>query len=152
MQITGEEFISFVDHYGKSWFPAYEIVKNSLSNRIGKTKEIMVLERFCPWKDHLFTLESLQKIEPCIKYVLFQDSSNGSWRIQAVPVDSSSFKNRRPLPSHWRGLRDSQLSDISQIPDCVFVHANGFIGGNLTFNGALLMAETALACPDHLCL
>jgi uncharacterized UPF0160 family protein len=33
-----------------------------------------------------------------------------------------------------------ELSEVSQIPDCVFVHTTGFIGGNLTKEGALQMA------------
>ena len=48
------------------------------------------------------------------------------------------------LPSEWCGLRDKQLSEVSGIPGCVFVHANGFIGGNLTYQGALIMAKKTL--------
>jgi uncharacterized UPF0160 family protein len=33
-----------------------------------------------------------------------------------------------------------ELSEVSQIPDCVFVHTTGFIGGNMTKEGALQMA------------
>jgi uncharacterized UPF0160 family protein len=32
----------------------------------------------------------------------------------------------------WRGYRDEALSEISRIPDCIFVHAGGFIGGKYT--------------------
>lgn len=45
----------------------------------------------------------------------------------------------------WRGLRAEELCDIAGIPGCVFVHANGFIGGNLTKEGALKMALDTLA-------
>lgn len=49
-----------------------------------------------------------------------------------------------PLIEEWRGLRGQELSDISGIPGSVFVHANGFIGGNETLSGALSMAVTTL--------
>lgn len=29
----------------------------------------------------------------------------------------------------WRGYRDDALSEITRVPDCIFVHAGGFIGG-----------------------
>ena len=51
---------------------------------------------------------------------------------------------RRSLPECWRGLRDEVLSQKSGIDGCVFVHASGFIGGNRTYEGALLMARHAL--------
>jgi uncharacterized UPF0160 family protein len=60
----------------------------------------------------------------------------------------SSFLNRLSLPEPWRGIRDEQvclcpsgrptalisrqLSALSGIPDCIFVHTSGFIGGNKT--------------------
>jgi len=56
-------------------------------------------------------------------------NSNGSWRIQCMPVEEYSFK------SEWCGLRDQELSDLANIKDCIFCHANGFIGGNKTYEG-----------------
>ena len=61
-----------------------------------------------------------------------------------MPLTFDSFENRKPLPAEWRGLRDDELSVISGIPGCIFVHAAGFIGGNKTFEGALQMARKAL--------
>jgi len=40
----------------------------------------------------------------------------------------------------WRGLREEEVSKASGIDGCIFVHANGFIGGNKTREGALQMA------------
>jgi len=86
--------------------------------------EIILLDSFCPWKDHLFTIEQemgLKEPNQQIKYVLFCDSLN-SWRVQCVPVRSGSFENRLSLPAAWRGKRDDELSALSGIPDCIFVH------------------------------
>jgi hypothetical protein len=35
----------------------------------------------------------------------------------------------------WRGIRDTELSKVSGIPGCIFVHASGFIGGNSSYEG-----------------
>ena len=51
---------------------------------------------------------------------------------------------RLSLRSEWRGLRNEELSEVSGIPDCVFVHISGFIGGNKTYEGALQMARLSL--------
>ena len=48
------------------------------------------------------------------------------------------------LLEEWRGVRDDALSKLSGIPDCIFVHASGFIGGNKTKEGALEMARRTI--------
>lgn len=54
-----------------------------------------------------------------------QDEAARQWRVQAVSVSAGSFENRKSLPKEWQGLRDEQLSQLSGIPGCVFVHASG---------------------------
>lgn len=61
-----------------------------------------------------------------------------------MAVAPDRFENRKALPEQWRGLRDEELSKAAEIPGCVFVHMSGFIGGNLSYEGALSMARTAL--------
>lgn len=52
------------------------------------------------------------------------------------------------LHKSWRGVRDSQLEEISGIKGTIFCHASGFIGGNKTRDGALQMAiKTLQASP-----
>ena len=77
-------------------------------------------------------------------YILFSDNTPPAYRIQAMPVSPDSFENRKALPAQWRGLRDDELSKVSGIEGCIFVHASGFIGGNKTYEGALQMALKAL--------
>ena len=76
--------------------------------------------------------------------VNLQDSRAKQWRVQAVAVSPDKFESRKPLPESWRGLRDDKLSRECGIPDSVFVHISGFIGGNKSFDGDLAMAKDAL--------
>jgi len=124
--------------------PAREIVENAITSRfeVDKSGEIIVLKQFCPWKDYVLELEPIMGVQVPIKYVLFPDQS-GQWRIQCVPVQG--FENRKSLP--WKGLRDEELSKASGIPGGIFIHINGFIGGNKTKEGALQMALKALQEP-----
>lgn len=64
--------------------------------------------------------------------------------MQGVPQYPGSFECRLFLPEPWRGVRDDALSDLTGISGGIFVHANGFIGGNKTKEGALAMASMAL--------
>ncbi|RLM85225.1 hypothetical protein C2845_PM04G19180 [Panicum miliaceum] len=144
MMLAGSEFMESVRFHVKSWLPARSIVLECLLSRgeVDPSGEIMVLDRFCPWKLHLFELEEELKIDPLTKYVLYQDVRSQSWRVQAVSVAPDRFESRRALP--WRGMRDDELSAETGIPGCVFVHMSGFIGGNKTYEGALEMARAAL--------
>ncbi|KAJ4846330.1 hypothetical protein Tsubulata_005924 [Turnera subulata] len=146
MALTGSEFLDNLRFVAKSWLPARSIVMECLAARfnIDPSGEIMVLNRFCPWKLHLFELEEELKIEPSIKYVLYEDERAKQWRVQAVAVAPDRFESRKALPARWRGLRDDELSKESTIGGCVFVHMSGFIGGNQTYEGALAMARAAL--------
>eukprot|EP00268_Persea_americana_P047384 TRINITY_DN4935_c0_g1_i2.p1 TRINITY_DN4935_c0_g1~~TRINITY_DN4935_c0_g1_i2.p1 ORF type:complete len:375 (+),score=71.27 TRINITY_DN4935_c0_g1_i2:229-1353(+) len=146
MMLAGSEFLENVRFHAKSWLPARSIVIESLKARgdVGPSGEIMTLHKFCPWKLHLFELEEEMKIDPPIKYVLYQDDRSKHWRVQAVAVSPDSFESRRPLPSQWKGLRDEELSKESGIPGCVFVHMSSFLGGNQSYDGALAMARAAL--------
>ncbi|KAM7259657.1 hypothetical protein ACFE04_015398 [Oxalis oulophora] len=146
MALAGSEFLDSVRFHAKSWLPARSIVMDCLSARfdIDPSGEIMILNRFCPWKLHLFELEQELKSNPTVKYVLYQDDRSKQWRIQAVSVSPDSFESRKPLPAQWRGLRDDELSNLSGIGGCVFIHMSGFIGGNKSYEGALAMAKRAL--------
>ena len=78
-----------------------------------------------------------------------QDDREKAWRIQAVSIGPGSFQNRLSLPAPWQGLRDAELSKLSGIPGCIFVHASGFIGGNKTLEGALEMARQGLKAGEE---
>ena len=71
-----------------------------------------------------------------------QDEAARQWRVQAVSVSAGSFENRKSLPKEWQGLRDEQLSQLSGIPGCVFVHASGA-------RALLLTPHLSLVHPVH---
>jgi uncharacterized UPF0160 family protein len=121
-------------------------VKEAFENRfqVHESGKIIVLSQYCPWASHLYDLEQQNNVSDLPLYVLFEDSSK-QWRIQAIAVEPGSFATRKGLPEPWRGIRDEQLSALTQVPDCVFVHASGFIGGAKTRDSILLLAKKALA-------
>ncbi|RUS33883.1 hypothetical protein BC938DRAFT_483401, partial [Jimgerdemannia flammicorona] len=130
--LAGNELTSRIRFLGLSWLPARSIVSSAFDTS-DLLSRVVVLEQPCPWSEHLLDVERERGIteERNILYVLYPDDSNDSWRIQCVGKKAGGFDNRKSLPESWRGLRDDELSEISKIPGCVFVHAGGFIGGTV---------------------
>ncbi|VDQ00320.1 unnamed protein product [Trichobilharzia regenti] len=126
LQLVDNEFVGLVRFYSNSWYPAREIVLKAVQSRYATDPSgaIIHLEGAgCPWNNNL----------------------NSTWGIQAIPLDEhNTFTQRLPLPESWRGLRDEQLSLIVGIPDCVFVHATGFLGIHKTREGVIQMAKLTM--------
>lgn len=148
MKLIGSEFEETVRYTYQTWLPARTLVVDALEKRFQTHKSGRILEfnKPCPWKEHYFLLEEElgDDLNPQIDYVIFEDPSDGSYRIQSMPVSPKSFALRKPLPKSWCGVRDSELSEISGIQGCIFCHSTGFIGGNKTKAGAIEMAVKAI--------
>jgi uncharacterized UPF0160 family protein len=80
-----------------------------------------------------------------VMFVIYPDSEGEQYQIKTVPVEAGSFTARMDLPEGWAGLRDAELAAASGVADGVFCHLNLFIGGARSFEGAVQMAELALA-------
>lgn len=81
MTLTFSEFYSSVIDLWSVWWPARVYVQRAFDNRrdVHSSGRIMVLEHFCPWKDHLFEIEKEVEIANCLviskkqyKFVLFR--------------------------------------------------------------------------------
>ncbi len=98
---------------------------------------VIVLEKYIPWKKTV-----IKNSEEAL-YVLYP-SQTGQWRIQTVPVDQSSFENRKPLPKEWAGLSGDELKEATGLDDAMFCHNGLFIGGAESFESTMKMAMMAL--------
>ncbi len=151
VQITGEELVATVETIALSSLPARGIVEQALNDRFSAhpSGKIVCLPQYCPFKSHLFELEEELKLKDkdLPLYCLFQDTSS-AWRIQAIPLSPDSFSSRKALPEPWRGVRDDALSELTGVPDCIFIHASGFIGGAKTKEAVISLAQLALQFRD----
>jgi len=147
MSMVFEELCDAVEWYAYSWLPARDIVLKAVREPVftNNSKEALIIkiDRYCPWKSHLFDIETELKIQGKILYVLYPDSS-GNWRVQAVPPEQSSFDCRKKLPEPWRGVRNDALDKLTGLPGCIFVHAAGFIGGAKSYDTAFQMAKMSV--------
>lgn len=151
-EFTGGQFTSELIDASRSWLPARHAVRECfhLREQYDPQGRILVLpyrKEGLPWHDHLFQIEDEENCSGRTLYALFPENGepDSKWRIRAVSRSAEGFELRKPLPEKWRGVRDEELSAISGIDGCVFVHASGFIGGNTSYEGALKMAQESLS-------
>ena len=147
--LMGTSFLRKLSHYHSAWLPARTIVHAAYTARYSHdpSGRIMMFDKgSVPWKDHLYTLEASNPSAEKVLYVLYPESPHegAKWRVQCVSVTKDSFESRRALREEWRGVRDEALSKVVGVEGCVFVHASGFIGGNLTKDGAMEMASRSM--------
>ncbi|HVE52404.1 MAG TPA: MYG1 family protein [Ramlibacter sp.] len=84
---------------------------------------------------------------PEVLFVLYPEADEGGARyvLRTVPVEAGSFAARLDLPRAWAGLREQQLAAACGVPGALFCHTNVFIAVARSFEGALRMAQLALA-------
>lgn len=142
MELAGSDFMSILFHLKDSVFSARIIVERVFNSRFSlhPSGRIMHLDPKCPWKEHLVDIEREQHCpdEQKIYYAIYFD--NKLWMVQAMSISASSFTCRKELQKSWHGLRDQELQQVSGVTDAEFIHANGFIGGAWSFEGALSLA------------
>ena len=62
--------------------------------QVDPSGEIIELEKGgCPWKEHLYQLESGLSPAGTITFVIYTDQA-GQWRVQCVPKEPHSFQSR----------------------------------------------------------
>ena len=63
--------------------------------QVDESGEIISLEQFCPWKEHLHDLEKkLSLPESCLKFVLYKEEETDKWRVQVNEKDSEGGRGR----------------------------------------------------------
>ncbi len=65
--------------------------------------------------------------------------------LEAVPRELGSFENRHDLPEPWAGLDGPDLAALTGVEDALFCHAKRFLAVARTREGALALAQQALA-------
>ena len=144
--LTGGEFEQQIRYYFECWLPARLVVAKAVEKRFETDQSGEIIEftdELPPWQKDFFELEKELGIEGQIKYCIFHDDVDQTYRIRAIPIHADSFTLRFPLPAEWRGLRGEALSKVCGLSDAVFVHMTGFIGGAKSRESVFEMARTS---------
>ena len=120
-----------------SQFRSQDIVRRA--QRLLDGRVLYLQEGGMPWT-HVVVAEM-----PEVMFVIYPDSEGEQYQVKTVPVEIGSFLARLDLPKAWAGLRNQELAAVTGVQDSVFCHSNLFIGGARSMEGALRLAELALA-------
>lgn len=127
------------------------VLRNSLDHRISvlsaknnvieafnkrPRKEILYLDSYCPYG---YTLKDLD-VNNEVLYVIYPKGPN--FAIQSVRNEENEDKKKLPLS--WAGLTDEKLSEVTDIPGCVFCHTGRFIAVANSLEGIMSMAKLAI--------
>jgi uncharacterized UPF0160 family protein len=106
MKAAEEELYWQIYSIASVLMPARKLVEEAWNSRekVHASGEFMFIENSCPWKDHLYNIESEQGKEGLIKFVFFKDG-RGMHRVQAVSQKGGGYESRISLNKVWRGLR-----------------------------------------------
>jgi len=152
---VAQEFVNKLDYYAEVWYPAKEKVFEAVRNRneIDPCGQIIEFPMggCAAWKEHIFIAETELNIEAPILFAICQIAEEQSWSVVGVPEqDAEPFTTRTPLLPHLIGLSGELLITQSGIPDIIFVHTNGYMGGSKTRDGAIEMARKSIIAEKKL--
>ncbi|KAF3823401.1 hypothetical protein GH733_010837 [Mirounga leonina] len=110
MDLVREEFLQRLDFYQHSWLPARGLVEEALAQQfqVDPSGEIIELAKDgCPWKEHLYHLESGLSTLGTIAFVIYTDQA-GQWRVK---LTGSKARRKQPVTKatrkspqlHWMG-------------------------------------------------
>jgi uncharacterized UPF0160 family protein len=108
------------------------------SGSSGLYPDLLELPRGMPWQRTAFELAMP------ILYVMSPEP-DGRWKLQAMPAEKGSLRNRLDMPEAWRGLQDAALEKACGIPGAVFAHRSGHLAIAATREAALAMGKACLA-------
>ena len=112
---------------------AEQVIAGAMAAAQAAGSRVIELDRYVPWKPGYFANGGL---DHPTDYVL-HPSTDGSWRVVAIPPKLGDFGQKRPLPAAWAGLTDEALEAVTGVAGSVFCHKNRFIAVFRTRDGAL---------------
>lgn len=144
-----DDEISIDERFWEAVDFAQTILKNRIQKIISKRKaqkevlkclekqegQVLVMDRFYPWKDVVCATDKL--------YVIFP-STRGGYMIQAVPQSAEAITLKKAFPAEWRGKTQNELEGITGISTFTFCHISGFICAADTIEDAKKIAQLAV--------
>lgn len=119
----------------KDLFSAESFVEDSYKN--SDDKRVVILDKAYPW------IIFLNKYKEPV-YVVYPQGEN--WNVKGVRDGVRQYTVRKEFPEAWAGKRESQLSEISGVPDAVFCHNKRFMCVAKSREGAIALAKRSLEC------
>lgn len=145
------------DDWDKIFLQVVGFAKNLITREIQKTRHILSDEklvediysetddkRLIIFDKHLaFGNVLSSKKEPL--FVVYPDIGGTAWNAKAVRADVSAFETRKPFPESWAGKTGQAMAEASGVEDATFCHTARFIAVAKSKDGAIALANIAIA-------
>ena len=107
--------------------------------RSAADKRVIVLSKKYPW-------ERMMTERPEPLYVMYPNEADKTWHLKTVWANRDElFKSRKDFPEAWAGKQGAELAAITGVPDAVFCHTKRFLVVAKSKEGAMALANLALA-------
>lgn len=104
---------------------------------------VLTLPKFIGgWQETVIAENDERKDDDKVKFVIFP--SGKEYRVSTVPIENGSKFFVKGLKESLRGKEKEVINNDLGIEDAVFIHNSGFIGGTVSYESALKMAEASL--------
>ena len=100
-------------------------------------KRILVLDQKYPY-------EEITPNFPELMFVIYP-RADGQWGVKAERKELTSFESKKNFPESWAGLRDEELQKVSGVSEATFCHRALFMAVANSQEGAIKLAQIALA-------
>ena len=102
------------------------------------TPEVLILDKYFNWQEVVSQFKN-------IKFVIYPHRNEKDWCVETGRDSLTDYNsNRAHLPEVWWGLRDTDLKEVSGLPDAIFCARGGWFGVAGSKEGALQMAKSSL--------
>jgi uncharacterized UPF0160 family protein len=137
VQVASSILNNIINHR-LSVLKARDIVVKAYKKR--KTKELLVLSRYCPYGESLRDIDSNNEV----LFVIYPKKD--SYALQTVRKEDREDKKK--LPESWAGKRDEELAAVTGVKDAIFCHTGRFLAVAGSLEGIMKMASIAMAEPE----
>jgi len=135
LALSAKVFLERLIMKAKDTLEAEQFVKDAYMK--AEDKRLIVLDAHYPWEEAVSRFP-----EPLF---VVEQRVDGKWSIKTVRKEQNLFKNRKDLPEAWAGLRDQEMAKVSGVPDAIFCHNGRFLAVAESKDGAIMLAQKALA-------
>lgn len=78
-------------------------------------------------------------------FIIYPDALGSTWKAEVICKTGENFEARVPFPVSWAGLQDTELQEVSGVPDALFAHPGQFLVGAKSLEGVREMVRRAIA-------
>lgn len=143
MEAIGESFSNALNYYVSRWLPWRFIVEKAYYTRktFHPSGLFICMPEPCGWKTHLADLQNWNRHENVL-YCIHPHLDK--WIVQFTYDERHTRNEKLLFPIAWRGLKDQELEEKTQVKGLEYIHKKGYLAFASTLDAAKELCERLL--------